>query len=156
MRTTLSVLAHVAVAALPFACGELFLTDDVPAEPPTVLAAPADTLPVLSVQAAPDDPPSVAELENVDRRVDELMVAIQKNDRNVEAMRALAVLYAAHGWFDAAIGPLARAVELEPGRDDLRHQLDLVLGLSGGTEPVDLDEEARAFVESVEMWGHGC
>ncbi|MGH7568500.1 MAG: hypothetical protein ACREL9_05960 [Gemmatimonadales bacterium] len=69
----------------------------------------------------------------------------------------LAYLYLRHGWHDHAVGPLARAAELQPGRDDLKYELRLALKLSGmDPEGADLAEVAREFVETVEMWGHGC
>ena len=69
-------------------------------------------------------------------------------------MRTLpAVLVAAH----AAVGPLARALELAPDREDLRAELRLAFQLGQLDEQhVDLAARAREFVELVAMEGHGC
>lgn len=136
------VAAHVVVIGL--ACHEL----TAPGNPPPESAAP---------RALPADSLSVAELGEVDRRRAELILSIQQNDRDLVALAELAHLYMRHGWFGEAIGPLARAVEVDPSRDDLFYELLLAVKLSGRPEgEVDFTEEARAFMDAVEMEGHGC
>ncbi|MGH7547138.1 MAG: hypothetical protein ACREMM_03050 [Gemmatimonadales bacterium] len=122
-----------------------------------------DAVPLVAASIAPDVPAprgdalSLAQLGELDREVDELLLKIEEHELDVEAMAALAFLYMRHGWFDRAIGPLARAVQVEPARDHLRHELLLVLKLSGrAREWIDLAEEARRFAEAAAMQGHGC
>jgi cytochrome c-type biogenesis protein CcmH/NrfG len=108
--------------------------------------------PAPAVSSVPMD-----DLEEMERREDELMTAIQQDERDVESMRTLAEVYMRRGRYDAAIGPLARAAEVEPGRDDLRYELLLVLRLSERAgETVDVAAAAREFAEMAAMWGHGC
>lgn len=96
------------------------------------------------------------ELSALDDRADSLMFAIQENERNADAIVELAYLYLRCGWHERAIGPLARAAELEAGRDDLKYELQLALKLSGTVpETANLVELAKEFVALVEMWG-GC
>jgi cytochrome c-type biogenesis protein CcmH/NrfG len=136
------VAAHVVVIGL--ACREFTAPRNPPPEAVALRALPADSL-------------SVAELGEVDGRRAELMLSIQENDRDLAALAELAHLYMRHGWFGEAIGPLARAVEVDPGRVDLFYELLLAVKLSGRPEgTVDFTEEARAFMEAVEMEGHGC
>src|SRR6266540_2480020 len=98
---------------------------------------------------------SVADLEALDRRVEQLEMAVQENERDVESMRALAELYMTHGWHDHAIGPLARALEPEPG--DLWMALGRALERSGRkADSTDLARAAREFVAAVALRGHGC
>ncbi|HYT82180.1 MAG TPA: BTAD domain-containing putative transcriptional regulator [Gemmatimonadales bacterium] len=100
---------------------------------------------------------SVADLEALDRRVEQLEMAVQENERDVESMRALAELYMTHGWHDHAIGPLARALELEPERGDLWMALGRALERSGRkADSTDLARAAREFVAAVALRGHGC
>lgn len=139
--------AHAALVAV--ACREVLSSGDL--EP-----SPGD-LAVDTAMVAVAGAPSPSELEALDEQVHELMMTIGANDRDVEAMTTLAHLYMRHAWWDQAIGPLARAVAIESGRDDLWHQLQLALELSGlERELVDLGARARAFAETAATWGHGC
>jgi len=145
------VAAHVALLAL--ACRELLAPEKLN----------RDAVPIAAARLAPGGPAargdalSLAELGELDRHVDELMQKIEENDLDVEAMSALAYLYMRHGWFDRAIGPLARAVQVEPARDGLWYELMLAVKLSGRAEQeVDLAEEARRFADAAAMQGHGC
>jgi len=146
------VAAHVALLAL--ACRELLAPGELNREtavPLSIAVAP------IGPRAAWGDSLSLAKLGELEREVDELMLRIEENELDVEAMTALAYLYMRHGWFDRAIGPLARAVQVEPARDDLRYELMLAVRLSGRVEQqVDLAEEARRFAEAAAMQGHGC
>ena len=85
------------------------------------------------------------------------MLSIRDNERDVEAMVGLAHLYMRWGPFDHAVGPLARAAELAPAREDVRYELRLALELSDRAEQqADLAAQAREFAELAAMWGHGC
>ncbi|MGH7607956.1 MAG: hypothetical protein ACREME_11510, partial [Gemmatimonadales bacterium] len=87
---------------------------------------------VAGPEQAPTAPPRAAvrlaadltELLSLERRIDALMLGLQKHPADVAAMQALARLYAEQGWHEAAIGPLARALQLEPRRRSLWVALD--------------------------------
>src|SRR3989442_1230223 len=89
---------------------------------------------------------------------DSLMERLQEQPTDVDAMAKLADVYASHGWYEAAIGPLARALQLDPTRRSLWSALDTAIAKSGRAKMTDeeLTEKAAAFVEAVDMWGHGC
>ncbi len=59
---------------------------------------------------------------------------------------------------DAAIGRLARAIQLDPYRRDLWVALDRALERGGRAKITDaeLTRAAREFVLAVEQRGHGC
>ena len=101
---------------------------------------------------------SFAELQQVDRRVDSLMQHLQEQSGDVDAMLAIARIYTAHGWAGDAIGPLARALQLDPYRRDLWVALDRALDKVGREQITDaeLTRAAREFVSAFEMLGHGC
>ncbi len=100
----------------------------------------------------------VADLTAIGQVEDLLMERLQDQPNDVDAMQKLADLYASHGWYEAAIGPLARALQLDPARRSLWSALDTAIAKSGRAKMTDkeLTEKAAAFVEAVEMWGHGC
>jgi Flp pilus assembly protein TadD len=83
------------------------------------------------------------------------MTALQGEPANSALMRDLAHLYMRHGWFDRAVGPLARAVELDPGSAELHRDLSLALARAGMLHP-DLSSARAEFLEMLEMWGQGC
>jgi predicted Zn-dependent protease len=89
---------------------------------------------------------------------DGLMLHLQEQPSDVVAMQKLADLDMRQGWFEAAIGPLARALQLDPSRRRLWVMLDDAVkkGGRGTITDEELAEAAAAFVESLEMWGHGC
>ncbi|HEU5261941.1 MAG TPA: hypothetical protein VFU41_11035 [Gemmatimonadales bacterium] len=154
MRSATPVLVAAHVALLALACREL-VAPERPNRETDVPFAIARIAP--GTPAARDDSLSLAELSELDREVDALMLKIERNELDVEAMAALAYLYIRRGWFDRAIGPLARAVQVEPAREDLRYELLLAVRLSGlAGQDVDLAEEARRFAEAAAMQGHGC
>jgi len=66
--------------------------------------------------AAPLDSLSLAELELLAEIEDSLIAAIQRDSSDVGAIAELAHLYMLHGAYDAAVGPLARALELMAAR----------------------------------------
>ena len=152
MRVLLAVAFVVVTSVAAFTYRDLVLNRHetvrrpVPAPPrPVALAAP--------VQAAAS--PGVAEVLAVDSLQDEYIMAVQADPLDVRPMTDLAFLYMKHGWFERAIGPLARAREIDPTSEPLRRYLELALARSAGGA-VDLDAAARQFVEMVEMWGMGC
>jgi len=100
----------------------------------------------------------VAALAVVGQLEDSLMERLQDQPNDVAAMQKLADVYASNGWYEAAIGPLARALQLDPTRRSLWSALDTAIAKSGRLKMTDkeLTERAAAFVDAVEMWGHGC
>ena len=102
--------------------------------------------------------------EKVDRLIqvsdalDSLMMRLQEEPEDVNAIEKVADVYATNGWWDAAIGPLARAIQLDPERWSLWSALDRAVAQAGMAmiTAEQLTVRAAAFVEAVEMWGHGC
>jgi predicted Zn-dependent protease len=99
-----------------------------------------------------------AQLDEAGRLEDSLMVYLQTHGDEVAAIEKLTHVYLEHGWYDAAIGPLARALQLDPSRRSLWSALDRAVEESGKAKITDAEliRRAQAFVEAVEMWGHGC
>jgi len=97
-------------------------------------------------------------LSEVGRVTDSLMANLQDNPDDVATMEALARVYADNGWWDAAINPLARALQLDPARRSLWVLLDRAVEKSGRDKITDAElvRRAAAFKESVEMLGHSC
>ncbi|MFN2571871.1 MAG: hypothetical protein ABR537_09720 [Gemmatimonadales bacterium] len=100
----------------------------------------------------------VAELDVIGQREDSLMAYLEEHPDDVGAIAEVADLYADQGWWDAAINPLARALQLDPDRRSLWSALDRAVGNSGKAKITDAELTRRAaqFVEAVEMWGHEC
>jgi len=114
------------------------------------------TVPALDLVAAwPAEPQQLAETSRLD---DSLMLYLQEHPEDVSAMETLAGLFAQNEWWDAAINPLARALELDPARRSLWAALDRAVEKSGLGQITDAElvRRAAAFKESVEMEGHGC
>lgn len=90
--------------------------------------------------------------------LDSLMMHLQMEPEDVDAIAKVADVYADNGWWDEAIGPLARAIQLDPERWSLWSALDRAIENAGIPTITDaeLTVRAAAFVESVETWGHGC
>jgi predicted Zn-dependent protease len=109
---------------------------------------------VSMMQTTPED----AQLDRAGRLEDSLMVYLQTHEDDVAAMVNLARMYVEHGWYDAAVGPLARALELDPSRRAGWSLLDRALKQSGKSQITDaeLTKRARNFEEAVKYWGHGC
>ena len=113
---------------------------------------------------APAPSPQAAELSvdallALDNTINELMSLLSLESDNVDAMRRLAWLYAAHGWDERAVGPLARALEFQADNKQIQADLDRVIERLGWEESeleFLLPEAASAFAEAVDMWGHGC
>jgi cytochrome c-type biogenesis protein CcmH/NrfG len=121
------------------------------------------TVPPLDVVAKwPAEPRAdtmtLEQLIETSRLDDSLMLYLQEHPEDVSAMETLAGVYAQHGWWDTAINPLARALELDPSRRSLWAALDRAVEKSGLGKITDAElvRRAAAFKESVEMEGHGC
>ena len=124
---------------------------------PSMVTGPEPPLPdpgAFVMNATPED----AQLNDAGRLEDSMMVYLQSHGDDVGAMVSLARMYVAHGWYDAAIGPLARVVQLDPERRGAWSLLDRSLKMTGKAEITDaeLTKRAAAFVDAVDMWGHGC
>lgn len=89
---------------------------------------------------------------------DSLMIHLQEHPDDVNAIQRVADVYTRHGWHESAIGPLARALQLDPSRRSLWVALDGAVAGSGREKITDAELTRRAarFVEAVKMWGHGC
>jgi len=121
-----------------------------------VTATGPEAVPPLDVVA--EWPQPVDELTETGRLEDSLMSSLQQSPEDLAAMATLARIYADQGWYDAAINPLARALQIDPKRRNLWSALDRAVEKSGKAKITDaeLTRRAAAFVEAVEMWGHGC
>ena len=86
------------------------------------------------------------------------MMHLQEFPEDVDAIEKVADIYVDKGWWDQAIGPLARAIQLDADRWSLWSALDRAVGNAGMATISDAELTVRAagFVEEVEMWGHGC
>ena len=119
-----------------------------------------DPLPPQEVVAEWPQPdvPALDELRDVGVQEDSLMGYLQEHPDDVSAMERLAEIYVEHEFYDAAIAPLARALQIAPERRSLWSALDRVLELGGRAKITDAElvRRAQGFVESLEMWGHGC
>lgn len=112
---------------------------------------------LFTASAVAEGSPSIAELEEIGAQEDSLFGAIQADSGDVGAMAALARLYLDLGWAGRAIGPLARALEIEPGDAELERALAEAIERSGeDLTDGDLAVAAREFMEIVAMWGHNC
>lgn len=100
----------------------------------------------------------VDELIEISERLDSLMMHLQEFPEDVDAIEKVADIYADKGWWDQAIGPLARAIQLDADRWNLWSALDRAVGNAGMATITDaeLTVRAAAFADEVEMWGHGC
>lgn len=124
-----------------------------------LIAAVFDVALITGIRFLATEPPSLGELNAIGRQLDSLMGHLQANPEDVAALRTLARLYADHGWWEDAIGPLARARALAPHDAAVVRALDLALkrsGWAGEAGAARLTQWAAEFVEVVNMWGHGC
>jgi len=89
---------------------------------------------------------------------DSLMTVLNENPEHVATMERLAALYMEHGWHDQAIGPLARALQIDAEQRSLWVALDRAVEGAGMAKITDAELTRRAleFKERVEMWGGGC
>lgn len=107
------------------------------------------------------DMPEVQEVDRlvaVSDQLDSLMMYLQEHPEDVDAIEKVADVYANNGWWDEAIGPLARAIELDPARWSLWTALNRAVRTAGMVTITDAELTVRAqdFVEAVQMWGEGC
>jgi hypothetical protein len=116
----------------------------------------ADNVGVVSITYRHAD--EVNGLQVLSRVLDSLMVHVQEHPEDVDAIAKVADIYADKGWWNEAIGPLARALQLDPERWSLWSALDRAVEQAGMATITDAELTVRAaeFVEAVEMWGHGC
>jgi cytochrome c-type biogenesis protein CcmH/NrfG len=100
----------------------------------------------------------VEALRVVDQVLDSLMMQVQANPEDVDVIEKVADVYANNGWWEDAIAPLARAIQLDPERWSLWVALDRAVEKAGMATITDAELTVRAqeFVESIEMWGQGC
>ena len=111
--------------------------------------------PVVEPIRRVDQTANIAALNAVDSMATAYILAIQNDPIDSRSMTELAFLYMKQGWFDQAIGPLARAREIDATSEPLRRYLELAIARAKlGT--VDLYQAARDFEERVAMEGHGC
>src|SRR5260370_23531886 len=105
--------------------------------------------PAVALGPAPDPQ---AEVQVNVARVEGLTEYLRSYPRDVDEMEHLAALYMANGSYDAAIGPLARALQLDPKRRSLWVALDRALQRSGAARITDaeLTRRAASFVRALE------
>lgn len=151
MRVLFAVAFLVVTSVAAFTYRDLLLGRNRTVQRPSV--KPMVTM--ARSQPAPAVAATIDSLAAVDSAIDTYIVAIQESPNEARAMIDLAFFYMTHGWFDRAIGPLARAREIDPSSEPLRRYLELAVARSGNGY-VDLTRAAREFDEVVEMWGHGC
>jgi len=105
--------------------------------------------PAVALGPAPDPQ---AEVQVNIARVEALTAHLRNYPRDVDEMEHLAALYMANGCYDSALGPLARALQLDPQRRSLWVALDRALQWSGAARITDaeLTRRAASFVEALE------
>ena len=157
MRTLLGVAFVVVTGVAAFTYRDMILSriHRAPARPamavqrPVVVPKPELQPGALTVTA------QLAELNAIDSLATTYIMVVQNDPVDVRAMTDLAFLYMKQGWFDRAIGPLARAREIDATSEPLRRYLELAIARSG-MGYVDLFQAAREFEEMVLIEGHGC
>jgi len=104
--------------------------------------------PAIAMGPGPD---RQAEVQLAISRVDSLTRYLREHPGDVNALEQLAAMYAANESYDAAIGPLARALQLAPTRRSLWVALNGAVRQSGrGTiTDAELTERAVAFRAAV-------
>jgi cytochrome c-type biogenesis protein CcmH/NrfG len=95
----------------------------------------------LGPRPAPDPQ---AEVQMNVARVESLTQHLRSYPEDASAMEDLAALYMTNGAYDAAIGPLARALELDPHRRSLWVALDVAVIKSGRKMVTDAELSRRA------------
>jgi cytochrome c-type biogenesis protein CcmH/NrfG len=105
--------------------------------------------PAVALGPAPDPQ---AEVQMNVARVESLTQHLHSYPEDAGAMEDLAALYMLNGSYDAAIAPLARALQLDPHRRSLWVALDVAVIKSGRKMITDaeLTRMAAAFKEAVE------
>ena len=104
--------------------------------------------PAVALGPAPDPQ---AEVQMNVARVESLTQHLRSYPEDVGAMEDLAALYMTNGSYDAAIAPLARALQLDPLRRSLWVALDVAVIKSGRKMITDaeLTRQAVAFRAAV-------
>ena len=97
--------------------------------------------PAVALGPAPDPQ---AEVQVNVARVEGLTQHLRNNPQDVDEMEHLAALYMANGSYDAALGPLARAVQLDPHRRSLWAALHTALRHLGRQRMSDEELVLRA------------
>ena len=105
--------------------------------------------PAVALGPAPDPR---AEVQVNVARVEGLTQHLRNNPQDVDEMEHLAALYMANGCYDTALGPLARALQLDPTRRSLWVALDRAVERSGAARITDaeLTRRAASFVQALE------
>jgi len=105
--------------------------------------------PAVALGPAPDPE---AEVQVNVARVEGLTEHLRNYPRDVDEMEHLAALYMANGCDDTALGPLARALQLDPTRRSLWVALDRAVARSGAARITDaeLTRRAASFVKALE------
>ena len=103
-----------------------------------------------AVALGPARDPQVEVQMNI-ARVESLTQHLRSYPEDVSAMEDLAALYMTNGAYDAAIGPLARALQLDPHRRSLWVALDVAVIRTGRKLITDaeLTRRALAFAKNV-------
>ena len=97
--------------------------------------------PAIAMGPGPDPQ---AEVQLAVSRVDSLMTYLCEHPDDVNALEQIAAMYAANQSYDAAIGPLARALQLDPSRRSVWVALDGALERGGVGEMRDAELTRRA------------
>src|SRR6266571_2258621 len=97
--------------------------------------------PAVALGPAPEPQ---AEVQMNIARVEALTQHLRTYPQDVDEMEHLAALYMANGSYDAALGPLARALQLDPHRRSLWAALDTALRHLGRQRMSDEDLVLRA------------
>jgi cytochrome c-type biogenesis protein CcmH/NrfG len=97
--------------------------------------------PAVALGPAPDPQ---AEVQVNVARVEGLTQHLRNNPQDVDEMEHLAALYMANGSYDAALGPLARALQLNSHRRSLWVALDTALRHLGRQQMSDEELVLRA------------
>lgn len=99
--------------------------------------------PAVALGPAPSPDPQ-AEVQMKIARVEALTQHLRSHPSDVDELEHLAALYVANGAYDAAIGPLARALQLDARRRSLWVLLDGALRNIGRTSISDEELAVRA------------
>ena len=159
MRILLAVAFVIVTSVAAFTYRDLLLAQVRPARVVTVPTPVAMSAPVViervvgPIQAPAPEVDALAAFDSV---INTHYLSVQADSLNTTAMLDLAFLYMEHDRFDSAIGPLARAQEIEPGNAVLSRLIAMAVARSGRVGYVDLYQAAREFAEMAAMWGEGC
>ena len=159
MRLLLAVAFVIVTSVAAFTYRDLLLAQVRPVRAVVVPAPVPMSAPVgieRFVGPIPDPAPEVDALAALDSVISTHYLTIQADSLNTTAMLDLAFLYMEHDRFDRAIGPLARAHEIDPGNEVLSRTIAMAVARSGIVGYVDLYQAAREFAEMAAMWGEGC